>query len=59
MKPEFVLINWHTGSSYGIGSEDECRAQLEKILKGESTVSNHTFIIAEVKVRSQMKRIES
>ena len=59
MKPEFILINWHTDALVGYGSEAECRLQLEKISKGSSTVGNHTFIIAEVKVWSRMKRIES
>lgn len=56
MKPEFILINWYRGAIVGAGTEDECRAQLEKISNGPG---NNAYVIAEVKVRSQMKRIES
>lgn len=57
MKPEFILINWYRGAVVGEGTEDECRAQLEKISNGPGR--NDAYVIAEVKVRSQMKRIES
>jgi hypothetical protein len=57
MKPEFILINWSNGSVWGTGTEAECREQLNKCPSG--THLHDTFIIAEVKVLSETKRVES
>lgn len=58
MRPDFMLIDWTRGSVVGVGSEVECREQLEKIVRNK----DHTlraFAICEVKVLSEMKRVES
>jgi hypothetical protein len=57
-KPEFMLINWSKGNIAGCGTEDECREQLTKCAKG-SVGPNDAYIIAEVKVLSELKRVES
>lgn len=56
MKHEFVLIDWSRGSVVGAGTEAECREQLTK---RNSLYRNNTYLIAEVKVMSEMKRVES
>jgi hypothetical protein len=58
-RPEFVLINWSSGSVVGCGDEEECRSQLEKVTEGTSVAKGDTFAIAEVKVLSELKRIET
>jgi hypothetical protein len=58
MKPEFILIDWSRGSVVGVGTEDECRDQMTKA--GRNTDNhNHTYLIAAVKVMSEMRRVES
>jgi hypothetical protein len=58
MKPEFMLIDWSRGSVVGCGSEDECREQLKKTQRN-SDHFNNTYLLCEVKVMSEMKRVES
>jgi hypothetical protein len=58
-RPEFVLINLNSGSVVGRGNEQECRQQLKKITEGPSVAKGDTFAIAEVKVLSELKRIET
>jgi hypothetical protein len=58
MKPEFILIDWSRGSMVGCGTEEECREQMVKATRNE-THSRNAYLIAEVKVLSEMKRIES
>jgi hypothetical protein len=58
MKPEFILIDWSRGSVVGVGSEAECREQLTKAKRHNDHFSN-TYLICEVKVMSEMKRVES
>jgi hypothetical protein len=58
MKPEFILIDWSRGSVVGVGTEAECREQLTK--GGRNTDHlNNTYLLCEVKVMSEMKRVES
>jgi hypothetical protein len=57
-KPEFMLLNWSKGSIAGCGTEEECRAQLKKCSSGE-VGPDDAYILAEVKVLSEMKRVES
>ena len=54
-KPEFMLLNWSKGEISGCGTEEECREQLKKCASG----SDDSYIIAEVRVLSEMKRIET
>jgi hypothetical protein len=58
MKPEWMLINWSRGSVAGCGTEEECREQLAKVLRNNDHTQS-AFVLAEVKVLSEMKRIES
>jgi hypothetical protein len=58
MKPEFMLIDWSRGSVAGCGSEAECREQLEKACRNKDHTLN-AFALCEVKVLSEMKRVES
>lgn len=58
MKPAFMLINWSRGSVSGCGTEAECREQMAKCLRNNET-AQHAFAICEVKVLSEMKRIET
>jgi hypothetical protein len=58
MKPEWMLINWSRGSVAGCGTEAECRDQMAKALRNNDNTQS-AFILAEVKVLSEMKRIES
>jgi hypothetical protein len=58
MKPEFILIDWSRGSVVGVGSEDECREQLKKAQRNIDHFNN-TYLVCEVKVMSEMKRVES
>jgi hypothetical protein len=54
-KPGHLLINWDTGKVVGSGDKDEVREQLKKLIDA----SDDAFIIAEVKMLSAMRRIES
>jgi hypothetical protein len=58
MKPEFILVDWSRGSCVGVGSEAECREQMKKAQR-HNDHSNNTYLICEVKVMSEMKRVES
>lgn len=58
MKPEFMLINWSKGAVAGCGSETECREQLQKCCRGTAGPSD-TYLLAEVKVMSELRRVES
>jgi hypothetical protein len=58
MKPEWMLIDWSRGSVAGCGTEEECRVQLEKASRNKDNMMN-AFVLAEVKVLSEMKRVES
>jgi hypothetical protein len=42
----------------GVGTEAECREQLKKAQRNNDHFNN-TYLIAEVKVMSEMKRVES
>jgi hypothetical protein len=54
-----MLINWTTGSVVGCGTEEECREQLEKCcIIGTAPGPHDRYIIAKVKVLSQMQRVE-
>lgn len=57
MKPEFILIDWSRGSMVGCGTEEECRAQLKKASDNPENFK-HAYLIAEVKVLSEMQRVE-
>jgi hypothetical protein len=58
LKPNFLLVNWSNGSVLGVAdTETEAREQLAKSSKGERYLD--TYIIAEVRVLSEMKRVES
>jgi hypothetical protein len=58
MKPEFIVIDWSRGNVVGVGTEDECREQLKKAQRN-TDYFNNTYLICEVKVMSEMKRVES
>lgn len=58
-KPEYILLNFSTGRLVGCGPEDECRTQLKKVNDGSSAGEADTYILAEVKVLSEMKRVET
>lgn len=57
MKPRWLIVNWTKGSVSGIaGTEEEARSQLKKCVNG---TPNDTYLLAEVKVLSELKRVES
>lgn len=58
MKPEFMLINWSKGTVVGCGTATECREQMVKCSRGTAG-PNDTYLLTEVKVLSEMKRVES
>lgn len=59
MDPKFVVINWSKGSVVAaVETESEARDQLKKACRnGEHYLD--TYLLAEVRVHSEMKRVES
>lgn len=59
MKPGFLVINWSKGAVSGVTeTEEEARDQLKKCLRN-GDLANDSYILAEVKVLSEMRRVES
>lgn len=58
-RPSFVLINLKEGSLVGVGTEEDCRTQLKEISDGSSAAKGDPYLLAEVKVLSEMKRVET
>lgn len=58
MKPKFLLVNWSRGEVVGTAdTEKEVRSQLEKASLNSERFRD-SFLIAEVKVLSEMRRVE-
>ncbi len=58
MQPKFIVINYSIGSLVGVvETEAEARDQLKKCCKGDHY--NDTYLIAEVRVHSTVKRVET
>jgi hypothetical protein len=55
---KYLVVNWSKGTVAGCSeTEEEARAALKKCCGGSHHLD--TYIIAEVKVLSEMKRVES
>lgn len=58
-RPDYVLVNYDSGTLVGTGDEAEVREQLKKISQGNSAANADAFLIAKVEVMSAMRRVET